>query len=187
MLYVVTKAEYIFKITLLGDGAVGKTSIRNRYMGYGFSSSHHMTLGADFSVIDKEVIPNESWKFQIWDLAGQHIFQQIRGRFYKGSMGALLVFDITSKKSFKNCSMWLKELYKFCGSEVVPIIMIANKSDIRTRKSVKISDAEKYVKILNQGTASYGITNYVLETSAKTGQNIDRAFEMLGKGIRARF
>jgi len=183
----VTKAEYVFKITLVGDGAVGKTSIRNRYMGYGFSSSHLMTLGADFSVIEKEISPTELWKFQIWDIAGQPIFKQVRGRFYNGSMGALLVFDITSKSSFKNCAMWLKELFKYCGQDAVPVIMIANKTDLRTRKSVRLKDAQRYINILNKGTAGYGITNYVLETSAKTGLNIDKAFEILGKAIRSRF
>ncbi|MHA1223116.1 MAG: hypothetical protein ACTSP3_07645, partial [Candidatus Heimdallarchaeaceae archaeon] len=67
-----------------------------------------MTLGADFSVIDKQILPNEIWKFQIWDLAGQPIFEQVRPRFYKGSMGALLVFDITNKQSFRNCLKWVK-------------------------------------------------------------------------------
>ncbi|MHA1408099.1 MAG: GTP-binding protein [Candidatus Heimdallarchaeaceae archaeon] len=181
------QAEYVFKITLIGDGAVGKTSIRNRFMGHGFSSSHLMTLGADFSVIDKQILPNEIWKFQIWDLAGQPIFEQVRPRFYKGSMGALLVFDITNKQSFRNCLKWVKELYRFCGKEAVPIVMLANKADLRNNKSVKMKQAEKFIKILNEGTASYGIVNTVLETSAKTGKNIDLAFETLGRAIRGRF
>ncbi len=181
-----SQAEYVFKITLIGDGAVGKTSIRNRYMGYAFSTSHMMTLGADFSVVEKKIAPNEIWRFQIWDLAGQPIFKDVRGRFYNGSMGALVVFDITNKRSFKNCLMWIKELYRFCGRDVAPIILLANKSDLRNRRSVSMKDAQKYVDILNKGTTSFNITNHLLETSAKSGQNIDIAFEMLGKAIRAR-
>ncbi|MHA1200554.1 MAG: Rab family GTPase [Candidatus Heimdallarchaeaceae archaeon] len=181
-----SQAEYVFKITLIGDGAVGKTSIRNRYMGHGFSASHMMTLGADFSVVNKKMPNNELWRFQIWDLAGQPIFKEVRGRFYNGSMGALVVFDVTNKRSFKNCLMWIKELYKFCGKAVVPIILLANKSDLRTRRSVSLKDAQKYVNILNKGTESFNIKNHLIETSAKTGQNIDQAFEMLGNAIRAR-
>lgn len=181
------KSEFIFKVTLVGDGAVGKTSIRNQYMGYGFKESHLMTLGADFSVIEKNYSPNELWRFQIWDIAGQKMFESIRARFYKGSMGALLVFDVTNKTSFRNCLSWVKELYRFSGKEAVPIILLANKTDLRNRKSVDMKKAHRFVKILNDGTASYGITNYVLETSAKTGLNIDAAFKLLGESIRARF
>ncbi len=181
-----SQAEFVFKITLLGDGAVGKTSIRNRYMGHGFSASHLMTLGADFSVVKKKMPNNELWRFQIWDLAGQPIFKEVRGRFYNGSMGALVVFDITNRRTFKNCLIWIRELYRYCGKEVVPIVMLANKSDLRSRKSVSMKEAQRYVDILNNGTHSYKITNHLLETSAKTGQNIDKAFEMLGKAIRER-
>jgi len=182
----VSQAEFVFKITLVGDGAVGKTSIRNNYMGLSFSASHQMTLGADFSVVKKKMPNNELWRFQIWDLAGQPIFQEVRGRFYAGSMGALVVFDITNKRSFKNCLMWIKELYRYSGREVVPIILVANKSDLRTRKSVSMKEAQKYVDILNKGTKSFHITNHLIETSAKTGENIDAAFEMLGTAIRER-
>jgi len=101
----------VLKVVLIGDGAVGKTSIRNRFMGYGFETSHLMTLGADFSL--KEVNRgDEIWKFQIWDLAGQEMFQQVRARFYQGAMGALLVFDITRKQTFLNITNWLNELYR---------------------------------------------------------------------------
>jgi small GTP-binding protein len=180
----VSTVEFVYKITLIGDGAVGKTSIRNRYMGHGFSSSHLMTLGADFAVVEKEVFPGELWKFQIWDIAGQQIFSEVRPRFYKGSMGALLVFDITNKNSFKNCSMWIREMFRFCGKEAVPIILLANKTDLRTKKSVQIKQAQRFIDILNKGTKGFGIVNSLLETSAKTGQNIDLAFEKLGRAIR---
>ncbi|MHA1446129.1 MAG: GTP-binding protein [Candidatus Heimdallarchaeaceae archaeon] len=181
------KAEYVFKITLVGNGAVGKTSIRNRYMGHGFSHSHQMTLGADFSVIEKEIYPNETWRFQIWDLAGQPIFKEVRGRFYNGSMGALVVFDITNRRSLKDSTIWIRELFKYCGKSVVPIILLANKSDLRTRKSVSRREVQKFINILNKGTRSFGVVNSFLETSAKTGLNIDEAFTRLGNAIRTRF
>lgn len=180
-----TKREYVLKVVLIGDGAVGKTSIRNRFMGYGFESSHLMTLGADFSL--KEVNHgDEVWKFQIWDLAGQEMFRQVRARFYQGAMGALLVFDITRKQTFLNITNWLNELYKYNGKGVVPVVVLANKSDLRDRKSVKFKDVEKYVTKLNTRTKPHGVTNYALETSAKTGLNVDKAFQLLGTVIRER-
>lgn len=156
-------------------------------MGYGFSHSHQMTLGADFSVIEKELYPDEIWRFQIWDLAGQPIFKEVRGRFYNGSMGALVVFDITNKKTLKDCTIWIRELFKYCGQAVVPIVLLANKTDLRTRKSVSMKEAQKFVDILNKGTRNFGVENIVLETSAKTGLNIDEAFKKLGTAIRTRF
>ncbi len=156
-------------------------------MGYGFSRSHQMTLGADFSVIEKEIYPNELWRFQIWDLAGQPIFKEVRGRFYNGSMGALVVFDITNKKTLKDCTIWIRELFKYCGQAVVPIVLLANKTDLRTRKSVSMKEIQKFVDILNKGTKSFGVENTVLETSAKTGLNINEAFKRLGTAIRTRF
>ncbi len=178
--------QFVFKIVLIGDGAVGKTSIRLRYMGYGFQSSHLMTLGADFSAIEKKVVPGETWKFQIWDLAGQQMFEQVRARFYKGAQGALLVFDITRPSSFNNMPSWLNELYKFNGIGVVPVVVLANKSDLKNRKSVKFKNVIKYVDKLNELTNRYNVENFCLETSAKTGLNIDQAFEILGKNIRKR-
>lgn len=180
-----TKREYVLKVVLIGDGAVGKTSIRNRFMGYGFETSHLMTLGADFSL--KEVNRgDEIWKFQIWDLAGQEMFQQVRARFYQGAMGALLVFDITRKQTFLNITNWLNELYRYNGRGVVPVIVLANKADLRDKKSIKMKDVEKYVEKLNARTKQFNITNYALETSAKTGLNVDKAFELLGTIIRNR-
>ncbi len=181
-----TNKEYVFKTILIGDGAVGKTSIRLRYMGYGFEKQHLMTIGADFSVISKEIEPSEQWKFQIWDLAGQDMFSHVRPRFYQGAQGALLVFDITRPQTFENLANWLNELYRHNGKGVLPVILLANKYDLKDRKSVKMKHVTAYIDELNSQTARHGVKNYCMETSAKTGLNIDKAFEILGKTIRAR-
>ena len=128
-------ARQILKITLLGDGAVGKTSIRNRYMGRGFKESHLMTIGADFAAVDKTVKYNDKdyhVTFQIWDLAGQARFTEVRQRFYFGSLGGLLLFDITRPESFSNIPNWLNEIWKNSGTGAVPIVLIGNKSDLRS-------------------------------------------------------
>ena len=98
------------KVCLLGDGAVGKTALRKRYLGKQFSSGYVMTIGADFAVKKTEINTNDgtkSVKFQIWDLAGQPRFNSVRELYYKGSHGGLLVFDITRRDSFSNLNSWV--------------------------------------------------------------------------------
>ena len=107
--------KYFLKIVLLGDGAVGKTNIRKNYLGQGFTKDHLMTIGADFAAADKVLqIEDKEYNitFQIWDLAGQGTFNQVRSMYYRGVFGALVVFDVTRKNSFDNLSSWIKELYK---------------------------------------------------------------------------
>ncbi|MCK5409392.1 MAG: GTP-binding protein, partial [Candidatus Heimdallarchaeota archaeon] len=90
--------KWNFKIILAGDGAVGKTSIRERYMGKGFQESYLKTIGADFAT--KKIEKNEEQiTFQIWDLAGQESYQSVRKSFYKGAIAAIMVFDCQDPKS----------------------------------------------------------------------------------------
>ncbi|MCE7735620.1 MAG: GTP-binding protein [Candidatus Heimdallarchaeota archaeon] len=182
-------ARQILKITLLGDGAVGKTSIRNRYMGRGFKESHLMTIGADFAAVDKTVNYNDRdyhVTFQIWDLAGQARFTDVRQRFYFGSLGGLLLFDVTRPESFSNIPNWLNEIWKNSGTGAVPIVLIGNKSDLRSGSSVSVKKAEEYCAQLTAKTKEYGFDVTYIETSAKTGLNIDEAFDALGKRIMSK-
>ena len=168
-----------FKVVLIGDGLVGKTSLRRNYMGEGFRAEYLMTIGADFSV--KEV-PYEDYQLnlQIWDLAGQPRFSDVRGAYYAGSYGALVVFDITRPETFDNIDFWINELIKYNNNKLVPMIIIGNKSDLR-------GEAPKETQVPKQTAMAYAQTltewsdfkvQYI-ETSAKTGQNVHRAFETL--------
>ncbi|MHA2031190.1 MAG: Rab family GTPase [Candidatus Kariarchaeaceae archaeon] len=179
-------ARQILKITLLGDGAVGKTSIRQRFMGRGFQTTHLMTIGADFAAVEKTINYNGidyEVTFQIWDLAGQQRFTSVRARFYQGSLGGLLLFDITRPESFQNLSNWLNEIWKNSGTGPVPIIIIGNKSDMRSGSSVEVKKAEEYCKQLTAKTQQHGFDVIYIETSAKSGINVDEAFDALGKRI----
>ncbi|MEE9411039.1 MAG: Rab family GTPase [Candidatus Heimdallarchaeota archaeon] len=179
-------SSYMIKIVLIGDAAVGKTSIRQRYLGKGFQKEHLATLGADFAATTR-TIDNHEIKFQIWDLAGQPMFKNVRPRFFKGCFGALAIFDITRKETFQNLSNWMEELYQYSGRGVVPMIILANKSDLAEEREVTLEDANKYVDQLNKKTKEHELENFFLETSAKTGLNIEKAFEILGQYIIDKF
>ncbi|MGA0276887.1 MAG: Rab family GTPase [Candidatus Kariarchaeum pelagius] len=180
--------KYFLKIVLLGDGAVGKTNIRKNYLGQGFTKDHLMTIGADFAAADKVIqIKDKEYNitFQIWDLAGQGTFNQVRSMYYRGVFGALVVFDVTRKNSFDNLSSWIKELYKNSNRGAVPIVILGNKYDLFDEdedhvKSVEINDM---IELLNKELKDENFNVTYLNTSALTGLNIENAFESLGSNI----
>jgi len=180
--------KYFLKIVLLGDGAVGKTNIRKNYLGQGFTKDHLMTIGADFAAADKVLqIGDKEYNitFQIWDLAGQGTFNQVRSMYYRGVFGALVVFDVTRKNSFDNLSSWIKELYKNSNRGAVPIVILGNKYDLFDEdedhvKSVEINDM---IELLNKELKDENFNVTYLNTSALTGLNIENAFESLGSNI----
>ncbi|UCH32833.1 MAG: GTP-binding protein [Candidatus Bathyarchaeota archaeon] len=175
---------YFIRICLLGDGAVGKTALRERYLGKGFSSNYIMTIGADFAV--KQVnIASRPAKFQIWDLAGQPRFSSVRALYYRGSMGALLIFDVTRPDSFANAQSWVNELWKSNGKGPVPIVLLGNKADLRGQGADEISNEQAiaYAAKVSEETQATGFEISYMETSAKSGKNVYQAFELLGKNI----
>lgn len=177
---------YMIKLVLIGDAAVGKTSIRRRYLGQGFKREHLTTLGADFAATTKTV-DNYQIKYQIWDLAGQPMFKNVLPRFFKGCFGALVIFDITRKETFENLTNWIENLYKYSNRGVVPVIVLANKTDLDEEREVTIKEAKEFIKLLNKKTKEHEIENFFLETSAKTGLNIDKSFEIIGQYIIEKF
>ncbi len=176
------------KVCLLGDGAVGKTALRERYLGKQFSSGYVMTIGADFAVKKTQIKTEEGEKevkFQIWDLAGQPRFNSVRELYYKGSHGGLLVFDITRRDSFTNLPAWVDELYKNSGRGIMPIALLGNKVDLRDTADdcVTEKDAIEFISDLKTKlNIPYDIP--YLETSAKTGVNVDESFDRLAYNIR---
>ncbi|MHA2055630.1 MAG: Rab family GTPase, partial [Candidatus Hodarchaeales archaeon] len=180
----------LMKVCLLGDGAVGKTALRERYLGKQFSSGYVMTIGADFAVKKTEIKENggsssQTVKFQIWDLAGQPRFNSVRELYYKGSHGGLLVFDITRRDSFNNLFAWIEELYKNSGRGTMPITLLGNKVDLRdeTEDPVTAEEAKEFIKVIKKKYDMKFDVPY-LETSAKTGENVDESFNLLAITIR---
>lgn len=151
------------KILLIGDSSVGKSAILNSYCGEEFKVNFMPTIGIDFKVktIKKK---GENIKLQIWDTAGQERFRAITASYYRGASGVIVVYDVTDSDSFRNAQTWLENVYE------IPKILVGNKSDLGQYRRITGDQGE-------QLAAKYGAPFY--ETSAKTGENIQKAFDTL--------
>lgn len=167
--------KWNFKIILAGDGAVGKTSIRERYMGKGFQASYLKTIGADFST-KKIEINEDKITYQIWDLAGQDSYEAVRKSFYKGATAAIMVFDCQDPKSMTNLTNWINEAIEGSNNGILSYFVIANKVDLEESRRVSRDMALEFCNRLEIDT---GIRFYYSETSALTGQNIQETFNFL--------
>ena len=161
-------SEIIFKakVLVLGEGAVGKTSLINRFVNDVFESDYAATIGVKF--LSKEVSVNpdndDMAQLNLWDVAGQPRFEDLRTTFYAGAAGALFVFDLSRKETFDKLDRWHAEVVKMVGE--IPHIIIGNKADLKGRE-VSIKQAQSYAK---------SDKTIYIETSAKTGQNVEEAF-----------
>jgi small GTP-binding protein len=174
----------VLKIALCGDGGVGKTAIRRRFLGEGFKTQYLLTIGADFAMRD-DSIDGYPVRYQIWDLAGQERFDSVREVYYRGCIGGLLVYDITRHDSFFNTPKWINELWKNNGRGRIPIVVVANKIDLREVEDNTINREQgiTFSNKLSSLTRPEGFECPYLETSAKTGENISEAFRLLGSNI----
>ena len=163
-------ALYKFKVVVVGDTAVGKTSLIRRYVTGRFEESLLPTVGADFYVKDVKV-GGDVVRLVIWDLAGQERFGSIRTAFYRGAKGALVVFDLSRIRTFDHVEGWVKEVKDHCGE--IPLVLVGNKLDLK--REVKKEEAEEKAKKI--GAAHY------LEVCAKTGENVDEMFRKLASLI----
>lgn len=169
------------KVVLTGDGSVGKTALRQRYMGRGFKSQYMMTIGADFAIKDVETHSGKQVvqliKCQIWDLAGQAGFKNVRALYYTGSHGALVVYDCTRVNSFESVYNWMQEIQKNAGSKI-PVVLIANKIDLRNHadNALSTNEGQKMAQKLSEEFYNNKIIIPYIETSAKTGENVNLAF-----------
>ncbi|MFX1505846.1 MAG: Rab family GTPase [Promethearchaeota archaeon] len=176
----------LVKITLCGDGAVGKTSLRNRYLGRGFDTDYIPTIGTDF--VSKQIILDfgleiKKIRFQIWDLAGQPTFRTVRGLYFKHAVGAFLVYDITRPDTLFSLDKWMNELSIHSGSSDISVIVVGNKSDLQDecKDRVKSEEARRYIS--GELITKFDNINenvIYIETSAKTGENVNEAFHELG-------
>jgi len=168
-----------YKIVLIGDPEVGKTSIRRKYMGKSFRADYLKTLGADFAA-QKVVVEGESVLLTIWDLAGQSIFHGMRSSFYHGCKCALVVFDVTNPKSLENCYKWAKEASNYSKNTLKNIYLIGNKIDLEDDRLVQPEDIETAAQQFRE-SLSFPVELY--ETSALTGENIVELFENMSRRL----
>lgn len=159
--------NYIFKVIVVGDPSIGKTSMINRYVTKTFSDKYILTIGVDFMMktINYE---DKTIKLQIWDTAGMERYRQITTSYYRGAQAALVVFDLTNKNSFTNVSRWINEFYQHCNPIYQKkVILIGNKSDLKEERQVTQEDINEFLKINNFP---------YFECSAKMGDNIENIF-----------
>lgn len=150
-------------------------------MGKGFEEGYKMSIGADFAA-KKTNVDGRDYMCQIWDLAGQQRFSTVRAMYYRGSSGCLLVYDITNPYTFTRIPDWIKELVASNKETMVPALLIGNKADLRGESDHEVTtkQGQEYAQML---TDWLGIQVPFVETSAKTGSNIEEAFSTLIRGI----
>ncbi|KAL5705173.1 Ras-related protein Rab11D [Ranunculus cassubicifolius] len=159
------KIDYVFKIVLIGDSAVGKSQILARFARNEFSLDSKATIGVEFQTRTL-VIEHKSIKAQIWDTAGQERYRAVTSAYYRGAVGAMLVYDITKRQTFDHIPRWLEELRNHADKNIV-IILIGNKSDLENQRAVPTEDAKEFAQKENL---------FFLETSALEATNVENAF-----------
>lgn len=163
--------EYVFKVVVVGDERVGKTSLIVRFTEKRFTGEYKPTIGIDFA---GKFVPFGKLNLNliIWDIGGQEKYKILRRHYLEGARGAILVYDITNKTSFGNVNKWLGDLEKYCGQ--VPIILVGNKSDLNNERKVSSDQGS--------GFAEEAKLEF-LETSAKSGSGVKDVFNMIAESI----
>ncbi|XP_061740775.1 ras-related protein Rab-26-like [Nerophis ophidion] len=168
--------DIAFKVMLIGDSGVGKTCLLVRFKDGAFlAGSFISTVGIDFrnKVLN---IDGVKVKLQIWDTAGQERFRSVTHAYYRDAHALLLLYDVTNKTSFDNIQAWLTEIHEYAQQDVV-LMILGNKADATHERVVKREDGERLAK-------EFGVP--FMETSARTGLNVDLAFTAVAKELKHR-
>jgi len=161
-----------FKLVLLGESAVGKSSLVLRFVKGQFLDYQESTIGAAF--LTQTVCLNDTTvKFEIWDTAGQERYHSLAPMYYRGAQAAIVVYDITSYDSFDRAKKWVKELQRQ-GNPNIVIALAGNKVDLASKRAVEIEEAQPYAE-------ENGIL--FMETSAKTAANVNELFVAIAKKL----
>ncbi|KAM3172757.1 Ras-related protein Rab-11A [Hymenolepis weldensis] len=163
--------DYLFKIVLIGDSGVGKSNLLSRYTRNQFNLESKTTIGVEFATRSVK-IGDKVIKIQIWDTAGQERYRAITSAYYRGAVGALLVYDIAKYTTFENVNVWLKELKNNADRNIVTIL-VGNKCDLRHLRTVSTQEAKQFAE---------DTCLHFIETSALDSTNVDRAFSTLLEG-----
>ncbi|OWM78357.1 ras-related protein RABA4c-like [Punica granatum] len=159
------KIDYVFKVVLIGDSAVGKSQLLSRFSRNEFSLDSKATIGVEFQT-KTLTIDHKTIKAQIWDTAGQERYRAVTSAYYRGAVGAMLVYDITKRQSFDHVARWLDELRSHADKNIV-IMLVGNKTDLGTLRAVPTDDAKEFAQRENL---------FFMETSALESTNVESAF-----------
>ncbi|MFW9969544.1 MAG: Rab family GTPase [Candidatus Odinarchaeota archaeon] len=167
--------EYHFKVIVIGPGGVGKSSLIRRFVENKFTFNYKFTIGVEISSKMVEYEKGSSARLTIWDIGGQDRFKVVRHNFYEGTHGALVVFDISRAETFLNMQEWISDMKNILEKDV-PFIILGNKSDLISEigESINVSEPKQF--------AGKADSKYI-ETSAKSGNNVEEAFAELTKRI----
>ena len=160
--------EIMVKVVLIGDSGVGKTNIMSKYLKNQFREDSKATVGVEFGSKQFSVEGHQI-KAQIWDTAGQERYKAITSAYYKGAKGAFIVYDITRKNTFETVNKWVSDITAAADKKIT-LILIGNKNDLEDQRQVTKEVGEEKAKEL--GLA-------FMETSACSGENLDKAFQMM--------
>jgi len=164
--------DYLAKIILLGDSAVGKSNLLTRWTQDEFSLETKATIGVEFAT-KAITIQTKCLRAQVWDTAGQERFSSITSAYYRGALGAIIAYDTTKYLTFKNAKNWLDEL-KQHSDDNIAMILVGNKIDLENLREVPTKEGKAFAE-------QYGLS--FIETSALNNTNVDTAFEMILKEI----
>uniref|UniRef100_A0A665UDB0 Ras-related protein Rab-25 n=1 Tax=Echeneis naucrates TaxID=173247 RepID=A0A665UDB0_ECHNA len=160
------------KMVLIGDSGVGKSNLLSRFTRNEFNLESKSTIGVEFATRSIQV-EGKTIKAQIWDTAGQERYRAITSAYYRGAVGALLVYDIAKHLTYENAERWLKELQDHADSNIV-IMLVGNKSDLRHLRAVPTDEAKAFAE-------KHGLS--FLETSALDSSNVELAFQTILTGF----
>ncbi|KAF8927271.1 rab11 protein [Dissophora ornata] len=161
--------DFLFKIVLIGDSGVGKSNLLSRFTRGDFNLESKSTIGVDFGARTVQVEDGKMIKAQIWDTAGQERYRAITSAYYRGAVGALLLYDITQHGTYESVSRWLSEVREHADSNII-VMLVGNKSDLRHLRSIHTEEAKSFAE-------ENGLM--FIETSALDATNVDMAFTRL--------
>lgn len=160
--------DYLFKVVLIGDSGVGKSNLLSRFTRNEFNLESKSTIGVEFATRSIQV-EGKIVKAQIWDTAGQERYRAITSAYYRGAVGALLVYDIAKHITYENVERWLKELRDHADHHIV-IMLVGNKNDLRHLRAVPTDEAKTFAEKNNLS---------FIETSALDSTNVETAFHQI--------
>ncbi|MFX0201444.1 MAG: Rab family GTPase [Candidatus Hodarchaeota archaeon] len=160
--------DFIFKIILIGDMGVGRTSLMRKYMGGAYYLTYDLRTGITSPYSKELVVANQEVSLRLFDWEGRALPYWVSESYFHNTDGAALIFDLTSMNSLHSLEKWFQRVNKICGK--IPLIIIGNKIDLIGARVIPSGEGEKYAR--KWGTRYF-------ETSAKTGENIEKSFIFL--------
>ena len=164
--------HYLFKYIIIGDPSVGKSNLLLKFANNKFSEDYQATIGVEFGAKNLE-INKKFYRIQVWDTAGQENFRSITRSYYKNSVCAMVVYDVTNKKSFDNIQKWIQDVQSQ-SPKTISIILIGNKIDLDEKRVINYEEGNDFA--MKNGFV-------FTETSAKTGQGVEEIFKKSAEEI----